>query len=172
MRKIEKATPAADAVAPEEPPMSGLGVGAWGTLVARGVPAPCPWFPVWKGANVASDSTPGEGAVDGVVFVTAEKGELEGPRVGVAGGFERPLLVVGVVVSGVGAVICPAPLVIGETTCATVESTGAVTWPIPWEATLLRMAVVPSTPRRIPATVEVATVPTGAAPPPMMCVAV
>src|SRR6202040_2194166 len=66
----------------------------------------------------------------------------------------------------------PAPLVIGETTCATVESTGAVTWPIPCEATLLRMAVVPSTPRRTRATVEVACVPTGVPRPPLMCVGV
>ena len=91
-------------------------------------------------------STPGEGAVvDGVAFVTTEEGTFERSCAALGGGFEfeRPLPVVGVVS---GAVSCSALVVVGETTCVTVESTGAVTWLILCEATLLTMAVVPSTP--------------------------
>ena len=55
MRKIEKAAPVADAMAPEEPFGSGLGAGAGGMLETAGVPARCLLPPVGGGANVEID---------------------------------------------------------------------------------------------------------------------
>jgi hypothetical protein len=56
VRKIGKAIPDVDAIAGEEPPGTGRGAGAGGTLEAAGVPARCRLPPVGEGVNVERDS--------------------------------------------------------------------------------------------------------------------
>src|SRR6185437_13178840 len=142
-----------------------------GTLIeSPSVPAEMPGGRTRGAGREPEGSTPGEGGVvGGVAFITTEEGAFERSCGALAGGVERPLPVAEVVSA---AASCPAPVALGETTCVTVDTTGAVTWSIPCEATLLTMAVVPSTPWRTPAAVEVVTVPTGIATSPIVCMAV